>query len=463
LHQYLPHNGLLTDFYQLTMAQAYFDHQRHDIDAVFQLTFRKNPFGGNWTIAAGIDDAVSFIQDFRFDAESLEFLKTCTQEGARLFSDDFLQFLANINITVDVFGVRNGEIVFPHEPIIRIEGPLLVCQLLETPLLNIINFQSLIATKAARIVMAANQKPIIDFGLRRAQGFDGAISASKAAYLGGVTATSNVWASKALGIPTAGTQAHSFIMSYEKEADAFRAFADSFENHCVLLVDTYDVQQGINNAITTFRTMKNAQNLGIRIDSGNLLDLSRVARCMLDKSGFHRARIIASGDLDEYEIARLEAAHAPIDSYGVGTKLITAYDEPSLGGVYKLVSMKEHGRRRDTYKTSASPFKATKPGTKTINRYCNNSIFVFDHVFDANLIQPDNVSTQAFTQQVSLHQCLMKNGASINPRQSLSEARDYARCAIASLPLAQKGLSKAPKPYPVYFDNEESSESTVID
>lgn len=463
MHQYLPHIGLLTDFYQLTMAQAHYDHKRHDRNAVFQFTFRKNPFQGNWTIAAGIDDAISFINDFHFDDASLEFLRTIRQSNQQLFSEDFLAFLKTSKIHLDVWGVNNGEIVFPHEPILRIEGPLYLCQLLETPLLNIINFQSLIATKAARIAMAAGKKSVIDFGLRRAHGFDGAISASKAAFLGGVVATSNLWAAYTFGIPPAGTQAHSFVMSYPQEQDAFKDFAHSYPTDCVLLIDTYDPKDGITHAIETFRTMPHA-NLGIRIDSGDLLALSTLARGMLDRAGFERAKIIASGDLDEYEIRRLETAQAPIDSYGVGTKLITAFDEPALGGIYKLVSIKEHNQWRDTYKTSASSFKRTHPGSKTIHRFFHHNKFAFDQVFDAKLAQPTQVPAHDYDQSKPLLNQFMMNGSIITNPHDLICARDYVRTNMSYLPNCIKDLSTSTKPYSVYFDNNEDiRESAHID
>ncbi len=239
--QYVKNACLLTDFYQFTMAQAYFQHGRHNLNAVFHLFFRRNPFGGNWALVAGIHDALEFVARLSFDDDSLDYLANLKNRfGKPFFSEEFLAFLRGVTPIIDVASVNEGEVLFPFEPILRIEGPIYLCQLLETPLLNIINFQTLIATKAARIVDAALGKPVVDFGLRRAQGFDGAISASKAAYIGGIQATSNVWASKNFNIPPSGTQGHSFVMSYQKQKDAFFDFASVFSDDCVVVVDTFN-------------------------------------------------------------------------------------------------------------------------------------------------------------------------------------------------------------------------------
>lgn len=456
MYYHMPHTGLLTDFYQLTMAQASFKHQRHNLDAIFQLYFRKNPFNGNYTIAAGIADALNFIQNYRFNTESLDFLASLRHDNEPLFEDDFLSFLRSFKNTISVFGVKDGDVVFPHEPLVRIEGPLFLCQLLETPLLNIINFQSLIATKAARIVGAANHKPVVDFGLRRAQGFDGAISATKAAYIGGVQATSNVWASKAFGIDHAGTQAHSFIMSFEHERDAFLAYAKSFPASYVLLIDTYDPMQGLALAIATFQKTKPSR-MGIRLDSGDLLALSTKARAMLDEHGLQACQIIASGDLDEYEITHLEKSLAPIDSYGVGTKLITAYDQPSLGGVYKLVAIKENGLWRDTFKSSASSFKASKPGAKSITRFFKNNQMVFDVVHDKNNHVEKLLPPMPFDHMIQLDRHLMEQGVLLEATLDIHEARINAKANLASLPSPLRDIHLSNDSYPVLFESKDNN------
>lgn len=461
VHYHMPHTGLMTDFYQLSMAQVSFKHRRHNLDAIFQLYFRKNPFDGNFTIAAGISDALSFIESYRFDTESLDFLASLKQDNRPLFEDDFLSFLSSFKNTVQVFGVQDGDVVFPHEPLVRIQGPLFLCQLLETPLLNIINFQSLIATKATRIAYAANHKPVMDFGLRRAQGFDGAISATKAAHIGGMKATSNLWASKAFGIDHAGTQAHSFIMSFEHERDAFLAYAKSFPTSYVLLIDTYDPEQGLAQAIATFQHTKPSR-MGIRIDSGDLLALSTMARAKLDEHGLKDCKIIASGDLDEYAISRLENSLAPIDSYGVGTKLITAFDEPSLGGVYKLVAIKDNGIWRNTFKTSASAFKASKPGAKSIARFFKNNQMVFDVVYNKDNQVPKHLAPTSFDHMIHLHRHLMECGTVVEAPKNIHEARKNATANCESLPLPLKNIYKSTNSFPVFFESEDMNEGAHL-
>src|SRR5579871_4181237 len=355
LHHQLKNTCLLTDFYQFTMAQAYFQHGRENTSAVFHLFFRKNPFNGNWALIAGINDALDFVREFFVDDDSLAYLSQAkTSSGAPLFSEQFLSFLQKAKPVIDVRGVLDGDILFPFEPILRIEGPLYLCQLLETPILNIVNFQTLIATKAARIKLAARGKPVLEFGFRRAQGFDGAIAATKGAFIGGIDATSNVWAAKMFEIPLGGTQAHSFIMSYQHQIDAFYDFANTFPENCVLVVDTIDPIKGIDDAIKVFSQLKKQGHkpMGIRLDSGDLVYLSKAAKSAFGRAGLHECKIIASGDLDEYEIARLEEAFAPIDIYGVGTRLVTAHDDPALGGVYKLSAVQENGVWRSTFKPS---------------------------------------------------------------------------------------------------------------
>ncbi|HXW53595.1 MAG TPA: nicotinate phosphoribosyltransferase [Myxococcota bacterium] len=450
-HHYVKNACLLTDFYQFTMAQAYFHQGRHDNKAVFHLFFRRNPFNGNWALVSGINDALDFVSHFKFDGDSINHLATMkNSRGKPFFSEEFLSFLSQAKPRLDIASVKDGEIVFPFEPILRIEGPIFLCQLLETPLLNIVNFQTLIATKAARMVDAAQNKPVVDFGFRRAQGFDGAISASKAAFIGGIRATSNMWASKNFSIPASGTQGHSFVMSYRKQRDAFLDFASVFPDDCVVVVDTFSAMAGIDDAVAVFSELKKKghQPMGLRLDSGDLIQLSRAARTALDRAGLYDCKIIASGDLDEYEIARLEEAKAPIDVYGVGTRLVTAHDDPALGGVYKLAALEEKGIWRDTFKASTAIGKESWPGPQTIVRTFHEGKMVSDHIVHPK----DRALAQLTEDQKELLGLLMRQGSFATPKQDLLSARADAVKSLAALPAALRSRSKAP-PYPVVFDD----------
>lgn len=440
---YLPHPCLLTDYYQYTMAQAYFERGRAELPAVFHLFFRKNPFRNPWTLICGVKDAMDFVKHFRFDKDSLGFLGTLKNADGPIFSQKFLDFLASSSLDIEIVGMKDGQVAFPFTPVLRVSGPLFLCQILETPLLNIINYQSLIATKAARISKASNHKPIMEFGLRRAQGFDGAISGTKAAFVGGINLTSNLWAAKEFSIEAGGTMAHSFIMSYGDESKAFDDFADIYPKNCSLLVDTYDPVAGIENAIKTFLRHKKPGVLqSLRIDSGNLLELSRLARLKLDSQGLHECRIIASGDLDEYEIERLEESSAPIDIYGVGTRLITAHDDPALSGVYKLASIFEHGAFKYPYKVQ--PQKGSWPGPQAVDRVYKNGE-VHDHVYDA-LVGP----TSDFDgQREALHHPLFTRSQIYD--EPILESKNRAQQSISSLPTRLKVFEDVL--YPVHFDD----------
>lgn len=453
MHDYAKDACLLTDFYQFTMAQAYFDKKRHETEAVFHLFFRKYPFGGNWAIAAGINDALSFVSNFHISDDAIAYLASLNAQQKPLFSKNFLTYLKTAKLEIDIKGVIDGEVVFPHEPLIRVQGPLFLCQLLETPLLNIINFQTLIATKAARIKIAAGTKDVVDFGLRRAQGFDGGITATKAAFIGGIDKTSNVWAAKSFGITPSGTQAHSFIMSYDSQAHAFDDYCSSFKDSAVLLVDTYDPLTGIDDAIASFKKLAalGSRPRGLRIDSGDMSALSKTARARLDLAGFNDCAIIASGDLDEYAISKLEQDRAPIDAYGVGTRLVTAYDDPALSGVYKLASIIDKGGYRDTYKSSATREKQTWPGQHGVARFFKNNRVVFDMVYDVRsaITLPQKTAHDA---QAELHVPLMEKSV-IVMTQSLTERQQKARESLAQLPAELLSLHKAKHIYPVYFDD----------
>jgi len=304
----IHHSPLLTDLYQLTMAAGYWAAKR-DQYAAFHLFFRTLPFHGGYAIAAGLGTALEWLADFRFATDDLAFLATLEDvEGNPLFPADFLDYLSELRLTVDLDAIQEGTVVFPHQPLLRVAGPILQCQLLETALLNILNFQTLIATKSARICEAAKGEPVIEFGLRRAQGPDGALAASRAAFIGGCTATSNVLAGKILGIPVRGTHAHSWVMSFDTELEAFARYAETLPGNCTFLVDTYDTLEGVRNACRIGAILRATGHrlLGIRLDSGDLAWLSQQARIILDEAGFPDAAIVASNDLDEYLIESLK-------------------------------------------------------------------------------------------------------------------------------------------------------------
>ncbi len=386
--------ALLTDLYELTMAQGYWKKQMVGTDAIFHLFFREPPFGGGYAVSAGLKTAVEFLMDFEFAADDLAYLAEIRgSDDKPLFEPGFLDFLERLEFSCSVDAMPEGSIVFPHEPILRIEGPLIQCQLLETALLNIINFQTLIATKAARICYATQGEPVLEFGLRRAQGIDGAISASRAAFIGGCAATSNVLAGKLFGIPVKGTHAHSWVMSFDSELEAFEAYAESMPNNVVFLVDTYDTIEGVKNAIRAGKKLrqKGYALAGIRLDSGDLAWLSIEARKMLDEAGFEKTSIVASNNLDERTIRSLKEQGAQIMVWGVGTHLATANDQPALGGVYKLSAVRKAGGEWEPkVKVSEQRIKISNPGRIQVRRYWRNKPgrfggegeFVGDMIFD---------------------------------------------------------------------------------
>ncbi len=358
--------ALLTDFYQLTMLAGYFESGKTDQAAVFDLYFRRIPQKGGYCVAAGLEPALEYLENLRFEADDLEYLRS-----TKTFSEGFLEYLRHFRFEGTVHALPEGTLVFPGEPLLRLHAPLPQAQLVESALLNIINFQTLIATKAARICTAAGATKVVEFGLRRAQGPDGALSASRAAYLGGCSATSNTLAGKNYGIPVRGTQAHSWIMSFGDELEAFRAYARHYPDSCLLLVDTYDtLGSGVPNAVKVGLELKAAGHkfTGIRLDSGDLAYLSKQARAMLDEAGLQDATILASNDLDEFLIESLLQQGARIDTWGVGTRLVTSKDDPALGGVYKLVAIEVDGVMEPRIKISANPEKVTFPGLKQIWR-----------------------------------------------------------------------------------------------
>ena len=356
-------------------------------EAIFNLFFRKHPFKGGYTIACGLSHVVDLMENFRFEDEDLEYLATLEgNNGERLFEDAFLAYLGEMSFECDVDAVPEGTLVFPHEPMIRLRGPLIQCQLLETAMLSVVNFQTLIATKASRVALAAGGEPILEFGLRRAQGVDGGVSASRAAYVGGVAATSNVLAGKLFGIPVKGTHAHSWVMCFDSEMEAFEKYADAMPNNCVFLVDTYDTVEGVKKAIEVGQKLreKGHEMVGVRLDSGDLAYLSIQARELLDAAGFPNASIVASNNLDEHVITSLKQQGARIGVWGVGTKLATAYDQPALGGVYKLSAIRRKGEEvwHDRVKLSEQAIKVSNPGILQVRRFTRGDEHIADMIFD---------------------------------------------------------------------------------
>lgn len=361
---------MMTDLYQLTMMNGYFLDGKANETSIFDVFFRQKDTM-NYVVFAGLDQAIDYIANLHFSNEDIEYL-----HSLNIFDDRFLQYLRTFKFTGDMYSVCEGEIVYPQEPIITIKAPLIEAQLIETALLNIVSHQTLIATKSARIVQAARGKGVCEFGLRRAQGPDAGIYGARASIIGGCNGTSNVLTGQMFNIPVKGTHSHSWVMSYDSEIEAFRAFAEVYPDSCLLLVDTYDSIQGIKNAITVFKELRQSghEPVGIRLDSGDLAYLSKVARKMLDEAGFEKAVVFASGDIDEYLLESLNNQGAKIDIYGVGTKLITSEDMPSLGGVYKLAAIERNGKLEPRLKVSDSIVKITNPGFKTLYRiYDKNS------------------------------------------------------------------------------------------
>ena len=358
---------LLTDFYQLTMMQGYFK-SRMNTKVIFDAFYRVNPSGNGYAIAAGLEQVIEYIKELSFSDEDIEYLR-----GLGSFNEEFLDYLKDFKFTGDIYAVEEGTVVFPMEPLLKVIAPAMEAQLVETAILNIVNHQSLIATKAARVCHAAQGDIVMEFGLRRAQGPDAGVLGARAAVIGGCAGTSNVLCAKKYNVPALGTHAHSWIMSFEDEYSAFKTYASMYQKNATLLVDTYDtLRSGVPNAIKVFTELKEAgkmpEKYGIRLDSGDLAYLSKQARKMLDKAGFTDARICASSDLDEHLIDSLKMQGAKIDTWGVGTNLITSKDCPAFGGVYKLAAIEKDGKFIPKIKLSENEWKITNPGDKTIFR-----------------------------------------------------------------------------------------------
>jgi len=453
------HLALHTDKYQINMAQAYWRDEIHNRKAVFEVYFRKIPFQNGYAVFAGLERVIRYLTNFRFTNSDLEFLR---EDG---YSEDYLDFLKSLRFTGTVASMREGELVFANEPMMQIEAPLAEAQLIETAILNIVNYQTLIATKASRIKQVIGNEISMEFGTRRAQEMEAAIWGTRAAYLAGFDATSNVRAGKLFGIPTSGTHAHAMVQAYRDEYRAFCKYAETHKD-CVFLVDTYDtLRSGVPTAIRVAKEFGDRINFkGIRLDSGDLAYLTKEARKMLDEAGFPHAKIYASNDLDEYTIMNLKAQGAKIDVWGVGTKLITAYDQPALGAVYKLISIEnEQGEMVDTIKISSNPEKISTPGRKKVYRIINrrNGKAEGDYITLENenpqseprlhMFHPVHTYIAKFVTDfdaVELHHTILKDGELVYQIPTVQEVQQFVRDNLDVLWDEYKRLLN-PAEYPV--------------
>ena len=403
---------LLTDLYELTMMQGYYKKGQHET-VVFDVFYRHNPCGNGYSVCAGLDQVIDYIKNLNFTYEDVDYLRSL-----HIFDDDFLQYLSGFHFTGDIYAIPEGSVVFPKEPLLKVIAPIMEAQLVETTILNLINHQSLIATKTSRVVYAADGDRIMEFGLRRAQGPDAGLYGARAAIIGGCVGTSNVLAGQLFDVPVMGTHAHSWIMTFPDEYTAFKYYAELYPDNCTLLVDTYDtLKSGVPNAIRVFQEFKDAgkplKKYGIRLDSGDLAYLSKKARKMLDEAGFPDASICASNDLDEYLLHDLKAQGAAINSWGVGTHLITSKDCPSFGGVYKLSAIKnENGEFIPKIKVSESAEKITNPHFKKVYRFFDeNGKAVADYVciHDEQLDTENPITITIFDPLATWKKCTLEN------------------------------------------------------
>jgi len=456
--------ALLTDLYELTMAQGHWKAGTDRLETSFYMSYRLNPFGGGFSISCGLSYVVDLLGNFHFTDEDVSYLATLRgNDGKAIFETAFLDYLRKMKLTCDVDAVPEGTVVFPQAPMVRVTGPIIQCQVLETPILNMINFQSLIATKAARICIAAKGDPVLEFGLRRAQGVDGALAASRAAYIGGCVGTSNVLAGQLFGIPVKGTHAHSWVMCFESEVEAFEKYAEAMPNNCVFLVDTYNSLEGVRRAADVGKRLRQRgfELAGIRLDSGDLAYLSIEARRILNEAGFQNAKIVASNDLDEHIIASLKEQGAAIDIWGVGTKLATAYDQPAMGGVYKLAAVREpSGAWRHKVKLSEQSIKISNPGLLQTRRYFNAQGYVADAIYDeatgigdgCTIVDPMDLTRRKNIPRGTGHEDLlvpvMRRGKVVHALPPLDTIRDRARAELSKFHVGIKRFVN-PHQYPV--------------
>ncbi|MBS0604529.1 MAG: nicotinate phosphoribosyltransferase [Verrucomicrobia bacterium] len=454
--------SLLTDLYELTMAYGYWKLGMADREAAFHLFFRRKPFSGGFAVAAGLEIAMDFLEHFRYSASDLAYLEQLKgSDGAPLFDLKFLEYLSHFSFKCDIDAMPEGTPVFPYEPILRVQGPILHAQLLESPLLNIINFQTLIATKSARICWAARPDPVVEFGMRRAQGIDGALAAARAAYIGGCESTSNVLAGKIYGIPVKGTHAHSWIMAFDDEESSFDAYAEVMPNNCIFLIDTYDTIEGVKKAISVAKKMrkKGVEMIGVRLDSGDLTHLSIEIRRLLDEAGFTNAKIMASNELDEQIINDLKHQGAKINVWGVGTNLVTGKDQPALDGVYKLSAIKdEKDKWQYKVKISEQLVKVTNPGIHQVRRFYDDHGNIADMIYDVHsdispephCIDPlDPTRWQTLSPQMKykdLLEPIVRGGKRVYKSPPLKEIRDKALMELSQFHPAMRRFLY-PQPY----------------
>jgi nicotinate phosphoribosyltransferase len=425
--------ALLTDLYELTMAASYFAEGINE-EANFDLFVRHLPNTRHFLIACGLDGALDYLTALRFDDDAISYLRSLD-----MFRDDFLDYLATLTFTGDVWAVPEGEAVFPDEPLLRVSGPLMEAQIVETYLLNCVLTETMIASKAARVAIACRDRRFVDFSLRRDHGADAAMKAARASFVGGAAATSNVLAGRIHGIPVSGTMAHSYVMAFGDETEAFRSFARSFPDRAVLLIDTFDVEEGARRAVRVAKELEGegVHVRGVRIDSGDLAHLTRSVRKILDEGGLRDAQIVLSGDLDEYRIHDLLEDDVPADSFGVGTQLGTSGDAPSLGGVYKLVEY----AGRPSFKLSAG--KATTPGRKQIHR------FETDGTYTGDVVALEDEPVDGGGRAIMRH--VMSSGQRTGPSEPLEELRSRCRRTLGALPTELRSLEPGDPRYQVLF------------
>jgi len=470
--------SLLTDLYELTMAQAYCSAGIAETEACFHLFFRANPFGGGFALSCGLASAIDYLEGLRFTTADVDYLSgQVGNDGQPLFTREFLGYLKELRFTCDVDAVPEGTAVFPRAPMLRITGPIAQCQIVETALLNAINFQTLVATKAARVCLAAQGDPVVEFGLRRAQGPDGGISASRAAYVGGCVGTSNTLAGRRFGIPVSGTHAHSWVMAFPGELEAFRAYALALPNNCTFVIDTFDTLQGAHNAVQVGRELRERGHelMGVRLDSGDLAWLSKRVRAILDEGGFPDAKIVASNELDEYLIGSLKDQGAAIDQWGVGTKLATSWDQPALGGVYKLSAVREPGGAwSPRVKVSEQTAKVTTPGVLGVRRYHRpDGSLAGDMVYNVStppadpplMIDPTDITRRkTFTAEQTATELLVpvfRGGRLVYDAPHVSAIRHRALDQVASLdPSLTRFLN--PHVYPVGLEKSVNDLRTAL-
>lgn len=425
--------ALLTDLYQLTMGAAYFEKMR-GAEATFDLFIREMPPRRGYLIAAGLEQALEYLMNLHFSEKCISYLA-----GKGLFKDEFLEYLRKLKFTGEVWAVPEGSVVFPKEPLLRVTAPIIQAQLVETYLLNTIGFQTLIASKASRVVEAAKGRGVIDFALRRVHGGDAGLKGSRASYIGGCIGTSNVLAGMLYGIPVYGTVAHSFIMAHENEIEAFRSYADVFPEKCLLLIDTYDTIQGARNAVRVAKELeeKGKRMVGVRLDSGNLAKLSKEVRRIFDENGLRYLKIFASGNLDEYKIERLLRAGAPIDMFGVGTAMGVSSDSPVVNANYKLAELKDE-RGNELPRMKLSTGKITLPGRKQVYRLVREGEYV------ADFIALENERMEGERLLVKF----MEKGKIVRKLPKLDEIKERRRENLSKLPERYRRLGRTPA-YPV--------------